>query len=59
MGYQVKQASIIAAAVLLASTGLPASAQEGAQVPAEAEAPASRAVGMDLFVSTDADNTDV
>ena len=59
MGYQVKRTSIIAAAIFLASAGLPAGAQEGAHVPAEAEAPASRAVGLDLFVSTDADNTDV
>ena len=59
MGHQVKRASIIAATGLIALTSLPAAAQDSAAAPAEVETPVRHAVGLDLFASTDADNTDV
>lgn len=59
MGDQVKPTQLAASLILTTLSFAPAAAQDAAPGQAAAEEQSSHAIGADLLISTDADNTDV
>ena len=59
MGYKVKLAGLAASLILTAFGLAPAAAQNADPEQAPAENKADHAIGMDLLISTDPDDTDV